>query len=221
MSKTKVVNFKVQRTASIQQLGEFSTAIKKVIISCHGYGQLGQFFIRKFTSIAREDILIICPEALNKFYLEGFNGRVGANWMTSDKREVDIADNRNYLNAILDWIHENLEQEFSLHLLGFSQGAQTLSRWAVTENLKVDSLTLWGGRQAKDMTWEELKSWSEQNDVHIRMGTEDPFYSEKKVEDWLSEWKSNEVTFKFEYYTGNHSLEQKAMEDYLDKIIDQ
>ncbi len=218
--KAELVSIQVERTAHIRQLGEFGTHIKHVIISCHGYGQLGEFFVRKFSSIHREDILVICPEALNKFYLDGFNGRVGSNWMTSDRRDVDIADNRAYLNQVLSWVRSNMAHDYSLHLLGFSQGAQTLSRWAITENLQIDSLTLWGGRQAKDMTWEELRIWSLENDVHIRMGTEDPFYSEVKVEAWLDEWKKHNVKFDFEYYAGNHSLVASAMKDYLSTIID-
>ncbi len=220
MSKASLVNFQVERTAHVRQLGEFGSHIKHVIISCHGYGQLGEFFIRKFTSIERNDILIVCPEALNKFYLDGFNGRVGANWMTSDRRAVDIEDNRRYLNQVLNWIKSNMNHDYSLHLLGFSQGAQTLSRWAITENLQIDSLTLWGGRQAKDMTWNDLRLWSLSNEIHIRMGTEDPFYSEEKVEAWLAEWKEYKVKFEFEYYKGNHSLVASAMKDYLSNIID-
>ncbi len=220
MSKAELINIQVERTANIRKLGDFGPHIKHVIISCHGYGQLGEYYIRKFNSIQRDDILVICPEALNKFYLEGFNGRVGSNWMTSDRREVDIEDNRKYLNQVLVWIKSKLTQSYSIHLLGFSQGAQTLSRWAITENLQIDSLTLWGGRQAKDMTWDELKLWSLSNKVHIRMGTEDPFYSTKKVEDWLAEWNEHDVRYNFEYYEGNHSLVSHAMKDYLKNIID-
>ncbi len=220
MAKVNLTNLEVSRTAHIRQIGDFGPQIKHVILSCHGYGQLSEYFIRKFQTIAREDILVICPEALNKFYLDGFNGRVGSNWMTSDRRDLDIEDNRKYLNQVFSWINSQMDHDFKIHLLGFSQGAQTLSRWVITEKIQIDSLTLWGGRQAKDLNWRMLCDWSQANNIHIRMGTEDEFYPKEKVENWLAEWKEEGVQFEFEYYEGNHSLVSTAMHDYVKNIID-
>ena len=42
----------------------------KVLYVLHGYGQLANFFIRKF-EILREKYHIIAPEGMHRFYLNG------------------------------------------------------------------------------------------------------------------------------------------------------
>ena len=69
---------------------------KEILIALHGYGQLGQFFFRKFSAIEKK-IGIVIPEGPHRFYLEGSSGRVGASWMTREWRETDIAENTQYL----------------------------------------------------------------------------------------------------------------------------
>jgi hypothetical protein len=59
-------------------------------------------FIQKFKELASENTLIVAPEALSRFYLNGFSGRVGATWMTKEARDTEILDYLNYLNKLLD-----------------------------------------------------------------------------------------------------------------------
>ena len=108
------------------KLGDISKA-KQIWFVIHGYGQLAQYFIKKFESLIRKDICIIAPEGLSRFYLEdiptrvaGGSNRVGATWMTKENREMDIENYINYLQSIYD-LELNKINKAHVTLLGFSQ----------------------------------------------------------------------------------------------------
>jgi hypothetical protein len=87
MSKHSIT---VSKKARYYQIGEASPIIKKVWIVLHGYAMLSEFFIKKFENLNDGSTLIIAPEALNRFYIDGTYNRVGASWMTKEERITDI-----------------------------------------------------------------------------------------------------------------------------------
>ena len=94
----------------------------------HGYGQLAEYFIRKFQAPCEAGWRVVAPEGAHRFYLKGTEGRVGASWMTREARLDDIAD---YVQST--WIarQEILDPPRPPRLLlGFSQGVATALRWA-------------------------------------------------------------------------------------------
>ena len=93
--KERNINFEFK--ARYYKLGDITHETKQVWFVLHGYGQLAQYFIKKFKAIESSQICIVAPEGLSKFYLEsvtsrsaGGSNRVGATWMTRENREVDI-----------------------------------------------------------------------------------------------------------------------------------
>ncbi len=133
----------VSKTAEIITSGELSDTTKEIWIVLHGYAQLPEYFIKSFSGIS--NAYIIAPSALSKAYIKGFDGRVGAIWMTSHKREDEIADYKNYLNQIVAHFDLPRYTKATINLLGFSQGAATASRFAAQTKLKIDRFILWGG----------------------------------------------------------------------------
>lgn len=82
----------------------------------------------------------MAPEALNRFYLEGFAGRVGATWMTKEERLQEIDDYVNYLNQLYKTILANTDtSEITVNILGFSQGVATVCRWIANRYVQPDS----------------------------------------------------------------------------------
>ncbi|HSI76892.1 MAG TPA: hypothetical protein VK957_13400, partial [Lunatimonas sp.] len=75
---------------------------KEIWLILHGYGQLAEYFLRKFRRFFDPSLLFVAPEGINRSYREGFSGRVGANWMTKHQRETDITNGMNYLNAVME-----------------------------------------------------------------------------------------------------------------------
>lgn len=137
---------KVERTARYYTLGELNENTKTIWFVVHGYGQLSQFFIKKFSEIVDNQTFIVAPEAPSRFYLDEKFNRVGASWMTRELRQSEIDDNNDYLNTL----YQNLLKDYDLskieiNILGFSQGCATVCRWLDADLIKCNRLLLWAG----------------------------------------------------------------------------
>ena len=138
------------RTARYQQLGDVSATTRQLWVVLHGYGQLAEYFIRHFAVLHAADpagTVIVAPEALSRFYLDGTGGRVGASWMTRADRLAEIEDQGNYLTQLLDQLLPGCPAATSVTVLGFSQGTAAASRWLAraTGRWRPHQLVLWAG----------------------------------------------------------------------------
>ena len=122
-------HIEVPRTARFWTLEPTEGVPKGTLYALHGYGQLAEFFIRKFQPVADTGWRVVAPEGGHRFYLEGFSGRVGASWMTKEDRLSDIADYVRYLD-LLRAERQTTDPEPHV-LLGFSQGVATALRWLI------------------------------------------------------------------------------------------
>lgn len=136
----------VQRTARYYTLGEWSEKTQHVWFVLHGYGQLAQYFIRRFDVVVNDETVIVAPEGLSRLYLNGEYSKVGASWITREARDHEISDYVAYLNQLYDLIVADRDPA-TLHitLMGFSQGAATACRWLGAEHVRADRLLLWAG----------------------------------------------------------------------------
>ena len=143
----------VPRTARYAQLGEPSVATRQVWLVCHGYGQLAAYFIRHFAALAAADpaLVVVAPEGLSRFYLQGNGGRVGASWMTRDDRLHEIEDQINFLNQLVGSILPCCSADVRLTVLGFSQGTATAARWLAQAAFRPAHLVLWAGEFPPDI----------------------------------------------------------------------
>ena len=75
----------------------------------HGYRQLAPRFLRHMRALHAPHRLLVAPEGLSRFYLEGRPGPhrggdpVGASWMTREDREAEILDYVEYLDRVVEW----------------------------------------------------------------------------------------------------------------------
>ncbi|WP_226388678.1 alpha/beta hydrolase [Penaeicola halotolerans] len=204
MSTAKHINF--QFTGRYYTLGEAQTA-KSIWVVCHGHGQLAEFFIRKFKSLADAGHYIIAPEGLNKYYLEGYSGRVGAHWMTSNDREIAIT---NYLNFLDSIANKEMTSNKPISLLGFSQGAATAARWALTTKFDLSKLVLWGGVFPPDMKWDENQKLSSDN-THLVYGKQDEFFKQSIFDDQLTLLSKIGIKPSIHTFDGGHELHEETM----------
>lgn len=147
----------------------------------HGYGQLAEFFLRKFKPFFFLERLFIAPEGTNYNYLEGFQGRVGANWMTKHERETAIENNHRLLDKLIDSIIEKYQEKPKINVLGFSQGAATATRWASQWNGKIDKFVLWSGGFALDLTIQEANSAFAETDLILVLGEKDDLITPESI----------------------------------------
>lgn len=143
----------VPRTARYYTLGPTHGFPREIWIVCHGYGQLAARFISQFAPLDDGTRLIVAPEALSRFYLDPISERrgqreprVGATWMTREDRIAEIADYVSYLDIVVSEVRHHLAGASPrIVVLGFSQGAATVSRWLAASDMRADHLVLWSG----------------------------------------------------------------------------
>ena len=140
----------VSRTARYVTLGPTDGSARDVWLVCHGYGQLAPRFIRHFASLDNGvQRLVVAPEGLSRFYVDGGKGapgKVGASWMTAECRLEEIEDYLNYLDTVCQPLVGTRDRgTVRFTALGFSQGVATVARWAMRTRFSPDRLILWAG----------------------------------------------------------------------------
>lgn len=184
----------------------------KVLFVLHGYGQLVKYFIRKFSPVP-SNYLIVAPEGMHRFYLNGTSGRVGASWMTKEAREQDIADTINYLNEVNQIISKQFPIE-TRHLLGFSQGGATAARWEQIGNVNFNSLILWGCVFPPDL--DPQKNHHHTKNKYFVIGDEDEYFRGSAQKNIISTY--TDMKFNIVRYKGKHDIDSQTLKSILHQI---
>jgi predicted esterase len=189
--------------------GDFEKA-NKLIIVLHGYGQLAEFFIRKFKDL-NDDFLVVAPEGTHRFYLNGTSGRVGASWMTKEDRESDIADNLNWLSQLYTELTKQ-KTFIKTILLGFSQGGATAARWFYSQKVQFDQLILWASVFPPDLEKHLIQSNS--NNYFV-IGADDEFYNAEAQKNEIEFYEK--IGFQTLQFAGKHDIEIYALNGIFNK----
>jgi predicted esterase len=105
-----------------------------LLVGCHGYAQGAETFASDVEGIPGvERWLVVSVQGLHRFYTRA--GAVVASWMTSQDRELMIADNIDYLRQVVARVRAEhaLAPASPLVFLGFSQGVAMAFRAAADQ----------------------------------------------------------------------------------------
>ncbi len=206
-------NFK----ARYYKLGEITSHTRKVWFVIHGYGQLAQYFIKKFSVLENPETCIIAPEGLSRFYLEDVtkrsqsgNNKVGATWMTRENRLMDIENYLTYLNGIYS---KEIPTSFAgqVTLLGFSQGGATVSRWALDGTVSFQRLILWAGIFPNDMDFDKGTSLFRNKEVIEVYGDQDPFLTDERLGEMKDLNGKLNLRPTLVQFKGGHEIDQETL----------
>jgi predicted esterase len=180
----------------------------RILVALHGYGQLAQFFNRKFSGLEQSFGLIV-PEGPHRFYLEGSSGRVGASWMTKEWREQDIEENTRYLLALIEKVKaENASA--SIYLLGFSQGGATAARLYQSCPDLFEMLILWASVFPPDVS---VQDFDQAANLHFAIGDQDPYFLQAQKEDVLQTCRN--LGFQIHEFEGKHDIDPTTLSKIL------
>ena len=204
----------VARTARYYTLGEATAGATEIWIVCHGFGQLARSFIEPFRAIARPGLLVIAPEALNRYYLNreggraGANARVGGTWMTREDRLAEIDDYVRYLDALLREVGGDIPSAVRVTALGFSQGAAVVARWLVHGEARLDRVILWCGLLPPEIHPDgEARSRLARGDLHFVCGRNDPMIEAGQVRAQVELLERADVPHRVIEFDGGHELD--------------
>ncbi|WP_089318903.1 alpha/beta hydrolase [Pontibacter ummariensis] len=201
----------VPRTARYYSLGTPSDQTRHLWLVCHGYGQLARYFLRHFQPLDDGKTVIIAPEALSRFYLDGFSGRVGATWMTKEDRLSEIDDQATYLNLLLEEQLKQLPEDVQVTVLGFSQGGATVSRWFTNTSLPVHRLVLWAAAFPEDIDFTTGKAAFTGLPVHVVYGTRDEFITPEKLQQQEKLLAKLGIAPVFYTFEGGHTIHGETL----------
>jgi predicted esterase len=207
------------RTARYYSLGSPENEIKHLWFVLHGYGQRAEDFIKNFLPIAREDTLIIAPEALSRFYTKGFAGEVGASWMTREDRANEIKDYIRYLDNLYTDLRLQLKKPpAKMIALGFSQGCPAVLRWQAEGNSPAQEIVVWSGDVPRDLTFAKFKSNTEKTGKWLVYSPTDQFITKeiyKESQDLLSD---NGIQFQTLNFEGGHRIPDAPLKELRSKF---
>jgi predicted esterase len=147
---------------------------ERLLVGFHGYGETAEHSMTAMSSIPGiENWTRVAIQALHRFYL-GRSGMVGASWMTSQDRELAIADNVAYVRSVV----AELPAPRALVFLGFSQGAAMAYRAAAAHPHAAAVIVL-GGDAPAEIT-------GPLPPLLIGRGTQEEWYTDEKLKKDLS-----------------------------------
>jgi predicted esterase len=212
--------FSTLKTARYCTLGEHSPQTRQIWFVCHGYGQLAPYFIKNFDVLQSPEHWVIAPEALSKFYLDGFSGRIGATWMTKDERLHDINDYIHYLNSLYSRLTMGIDlNNVQVNILGFSQGAATVCRWVADKQIKFDRLILWAGVIPPDLPVELDSEVFKDKQIELVYGEQDEFVTEELIEEQTELLEESGLHFTVTTFNGKHVIDKDTLRDLAKSFL--
>ncbi len=201
----------VEKTARYFTIGNEDKP-SEVWIACHGYTQLAHQFIQLLAPLDDGMRLIVCPEGLNRFYTDHKSRRVGAGWMTSEDRLVEIDDYIQYLDKLYAAVFERVDHSaVRCHVLGFSQGVAATCRWVVNGGTAVDRLIMWGGLLPPEIDLILHKKKLTESHLTIVLGDEDELVSSQDRTRQEDQLREHEIPFKTIVFAGGHRLDRTVL----------
>lgn len=196
-------------------LGKLDKTTEQLWVVCHGYGQLARRFINKFQALDNGKNYIIAPEGLSRFYIEGFSGKTGATWMTREDRLTDIENYINFLDAVYKEAVAEIDlQQVKITILGFSQGAATVSRWVTQSQVHFDRLILWAGIYPPDLDFDKGKERIFDKKTFLVHGEQDPYLNEQRLKEQETLARKLGDPPRIITFSGKHQIDEETLRQF-------
>ncbi|MCU0446792.1 MAG: phospholipase [Microscillaceae bacterium] len=211
-------HLEIKKTARYWTYGNLTPQTQNVWFVCHGYGQLAEYFIKKFAHLDPDKNFVVAPEALSRFYLKGFSDKVGATWMTKEDRLSEINDYISYLNDLYKHIFAQASlapQAVKVYALGFSQGTNTVCRWVFAGQVKIDRLVVWAGNFPPDVDYTKFSQILGNQSITYVYGTEDELINANVFAHELNQLKLKNIPFESISFVGKHDLDAEVLQKLL------
>jgi predicted esterase len=208
----RIHHITVPRTARYVALGEIGPNLREIWFVLHGYGLLATEFLEQFANLNDGSRLIVAPEGLSRYYTDHATRTVGASWMTREDRLLEIDDYVRYLDLVHGEVLEQVERSRpAVTLLGFSQGAATVSRWVVSGRVRADRLILWGGLLPPELDLQQLRARLEGATMTQVVGERDPIAPAAAVKEQAELLRQEGIRIETTSFDGGHGIDATVL----------
>lgn len=191
------------RTIAVRTHGRYlidsPASATATLVGFHGYQENAAIHLEVLRRIANERPLnLISIQALNRFYTRASS--VVAGWMTTEDRDLAIADNIAYVGAVLAEVAGETGVTRPLIYVGFSQGVAMAYRAAAFVQRPCDGVIALAGDVPPDVA----PVAAGLPVVLLGRGTEDAWYTGEKVAADLATLGGADVTVEEHVFEGGH-----------------
>lgn len=183
-----------------------------LLIGCHGYAEDAHVHLTALQSIPGVDRwLVVAVQALHPFYTR--DQRIVASWMTSQDRDLAIADNLAYLDRVIGEVTADHGVRHPCVFMGFSQGGAMAYRAAAHGD--ADGVIILAADVPPDVA---TASTTRLPPVLLGRGTTDAWYTAEKHEADLSTLRQLGVDVQSCVFDGGHEWApafREAASEYL------
>ena len=149
-----------------------------LLVGFHGYAEAAEAQLDRLRAIPGADTWTIASvQALHRFY-RGRTDDVVAGWMTRQDRDLAIADNIAYVNAVVDALAREFPLNRALVFAGFSQGVSMSFRAAASSTRPVTGVVVCGGDVPPEL---DAASLGRVRAVLIGRGVRDEWYTSRQL----------------------------------------
>ncbi len=214
------VNYiKTLKTARYSTWGNLTSETKYFWFALHGSKMLSEQMLYKFKDFDADEHFVVAPEAMNRFYANGFGGDVVASWMTSRDRLDEIDDFNGYLSNLYSKYEGQLSDECKKIVFGFSQGGTTLFRWLNGKVVACDHVLGYSCWFPEDIDLKESKTELQGRDLIYTFGRQDQFLTKDRINALKDVIKINDLNVTIEEYDGDHRVDRQQLNQLFQKYF--
>jgi predicted esterase len=177
-----------------------------MLVGFHGYMENAAITMDILRRIVGDRAwLMVSVQGLHRFYNRGHDVVI-ANWMTSEDRELAIADNIAYVKAVLDTVRREYSSRKPVVFVGFSQGVAMAYRAAAFAG-PGHGLILLAGDVPPDVS----PLVHTLPPILLGRGAKDDWYTPSKAAKDVAQLKSAGVQFEEFVFDGGHEWDEAFM----------
>jgi predicted esterase len=204
----------IERTIATTTHGRYLVAPPKakgpapLLIGFHGYAEGADAQLERMRAIPGADTWrVVAIQGLHRFY-QRRSGEVVASWMTRQDRELAIADNIAYVNAVVDAVTREWPDPPAIVYAGFSQGVAMTFRAAAASRRQIAGVITVGGDVPPEL---EAASLAGIPAALICRGARDAVYTTAKFDSDIGRLRAAGATVTALAFDGGHEWSEPVI----------
>ena len=182
-----------------------------LLVGFHGYAEGAELQLERLRAIPGSDRwTLVSVQGLHRFYQRRTN-EVIASWMTRQDRELAIADNLAYVEAVVDALAREMGREPArLVFAAFSQGVAMGFRAATATTRRVNGVIAVGGDVPPEI---DAPSLARAQKALVCRGASDEWYTDAKFQNDITRLRQSGVTVHAVTFEGGHEWSDAVLQN--------